>query len=127
MRDIISDHAFFEHCLKDEYNKGYADAKKALEQESCDDAISRTDMLDAIGHGTTYTSEDLQRIIKALPSVTPKREQGEWIKGEPWSEGYGMGETYGYYYTCSKCGNLVQGDYNACDMKYCPNCGAEMR
>lgn len=62
-----------------------------------------------------------------LPSVTPKREQGEWIKGEPWSEGYGMGETYGYYYTCSKCGNLVQGDYNACDMKYCPNCGAGMR
>lgn len=27
MRDVITDHAYFEHCLKDEYNKGYADAK----------------------------------------------------------------------------------------------------
>lgn len=27
MRDVITDHAFFEHCLKDEYDKGYADGK----------------------------------------------------------------------------------------------------
>jgi len=40
-------------------------AINALEQ----DCISRTDMLDAIGHGTTYTSEDLQRIIEDLPSA----------------------------------------------------------
>ena len=43
-----------------------------LEQEPCEDAISRSDMLDAIGHGTTYTSEDLQKIIKGLPPVTPQ-------------------------------------------------------
>lgn len=45
-------------------------AIKALEQ----DCISRTDMLDAIGHGTTYTSEDLQRIVEGLPSAN--REYG---------------------------------------------------
>ena len=42
MRDVISDHAFFEHCLKDEYNKGYMDAKKELEQEPRE--ISDTNM-----------------------------------------------------------------------------------
>lgn len=43
-----------------------------LEQEHCDNAISRTDMLDAIGHGTIYTSDELQKIIKALPPVNPQ-------------------------------------------------------
>lgn len=43
-----------------------------LEQEPCPNAINRTDMLDAIGHGTTYTSEDLQKIIKALSPVNPQ-------------------------------------------------------
>ena len=47
-------------------------AIKALKQESCEDAIGRSDMLDAIGHGTTYTSEELQRIIKGLPPVKPQ-------------------------------------------------------
>ena len=37
---------------------------KVLSQEPCDDAISRSDMFDAIGHGTTYTSEELQRVIQ---------------------------------------------------------------
>ena len=41
-------------------------------QEPCPNAISRSDMLDAIGHGTTYTSEELQIIIKGLPSVNPQ-------------------------------------------------------
>lgn len=35
----------------------------------CDNAISRNDMLDAIGHGTTYTSEELQKIINGLPDA----------------------------------------------------------
>ena len=43
-----------------------------VEQEPCDKAISCSDMLDAIGHGTTYTSEELQRIITNLPPVNPK-------------------------------------------------------
>lgn len=45
---------------------------KALEQENCDDCIRRSDMLDAVGHGTTYTSEEVQDIIDGMPSVTPQ-------------------------------------------------------
>ena len=106
---------------------------EALQKEPCDDAVSRKAVLEQTYNWSkdeflrvTNPFDYLRKRINSLPPVTPKREQGKWIKGEPWSEGYGMGETYGYYYTCSKCGNLVQGDYNACDMKYCPNCGAEM-
>lgn len=50
---------------------------KIKEQESCDNAISCSDMLDAIGHGTTYTSEELQKIITNLLPVTQK--SGKWI------------------------------------------------
>ena len=56
----------------------------------CDDAISRNDMLDAVGHGTTYTSLEVQKIINGLPSVNPvpcddavSREAViEWLKAK---------------------------------------------
>lgn len=48
---------------------------KALEQESCEEMISRADMLDAIGHGTTYTTDELQKIIKGLPTVNLNTER----------------------------------------------------
>ena len=38
---------------------------KEPDEESID-FISRNDMLDAIGHGTTYTSEELQEIIRKM-------------------------------------------------------------
>ena len=64
--------------------------------------------------------EDVERI-----DAVPVRH-GRWIKKRYWSEGVGMGERYGYYYSCSKCGNLVRGGYNECGKKYCDECGARM-
>ena len=104
--------------------------------EPCDDAVSRQAVIDALKEGTnvcdliTRTREmriDIIDVIKALPSVNPTRAHGKWIQKEYWSEGCGMGETYGYYYECSKCGNLKKGGYDRCGVNYCPNCGAEMR
>lgn len=65
--------------------------------------------------------------LEALPTVdaVPVRH-GRWIKKRYWSEGVGMGERYGYYYSCSKCGNLVCGGYDECGKKYCDECGARM-
>ena len=54
------------------YEEAINMAINSLEQEPCEDVIGRLDMLDAIGHGTTYTSEDLQKIIKGLPPVNPQ-------------------------------------------------------
>lgn len=53
-------------------------------------------------------------------------KHGRWIKKRYWSEGVGMGERYGYYYSCSKCGNWVRGGYDECGKKYCDECGALM-
>ena len=87
---------------------------ETLEQEPCDNAISRSDMLDAIGHGTTYTSEELQRIIQNLPPVTHK--SGKWLK-------------HSYARKCSECGSATcwtDDEGTPIPDKYCPNCGAKM-
>lgn len=104
-------------------------AIKALEQESCEDAVSRKAVLDYIkgseaelGHSTenNLVCED----IMALPSVKPKRKYGEWINAK-------VGKLFpSNDYKCSKCGNIL--DFNGVncgrgDANFCPNCGADMR
>ena len=37
------------------------------------DLISRSDALDAFGHGTTYTSEEVQEILRGLPGKNIKK------------------------------------------------------
>ena len=70
---------------------------------------------------------EAHRMIIQLPNVDAVRvKHGRWIKKRYWSEGVGMGERYGYYYSCSKCGNLVCGGYDECGKKYCDECGARM-
>lgn len=57
----------------------------------------------------------------------PQRKKGHWIKGKMWSEGIGMGETYGFYYACSECNFSVQGGYDVCGKNFCEKCGADNR
>ena len=40
------------------------------------DCISRSDTLDALGHGITYTSEEIQSIINSLPGYS----YNKWIR-----------------------------------------------
>ena len=111
------------------FDKAIRFAIKALSQEPCEDAVSRqavNDLYDRY-HPTLATCVyEFGEELKALPSVNPCKH-GKWIQKEYWSEGCGMGETYGYYYECSKCGNLKKGGYDRCGVNYCPNCGADMR
>jgi len=76
-----------------------------IEQEPCEDTIGRSDMLDAIGHGTTYTSEELQRIIKALPPANSQVKTGHWKHNK-----------------CDVCGASRPPLFD----NYCPNCGSKM-
>lgn len=55
------------------------------------------------------------------------RPKGHWIKEKMWSEGIGMGESYGFYYSCSECKTVVKGNYNECGKNFCPHCGANMQ
>jgi hypothetical protein len=90
----------------------YMDILEKQMQQPCEDTISRSDMLDAIGHGTTYTSEELQRIIKGLPPVTPQPKTSHWIDDK-----------------CSVCGkgteDLIDSRewYRGEDPNFCPFCG----
>ena len=114
---------------------------KQVEQEPCDDAISRDmaleKMADYVASGYADSAEDFEeysRIICELPSVTQK--SGYWIEDaktyyeELNKRGLGVDE-YTPYFTddiaCSEC--LAK--YSTIDnetefFKYCPNCGAKM-
>ena len=66
-------------------------------------------------------------IIKELPSAEPRRIKGHWICDRSWSDGVGMGESYGHYWKCDKCGHLEQGDWGECGCNFCSNCGSDNR
>ncbi len=84
-------------------------AIKALEQQPCDDCISRQETINCV------TSNEFRykivEDIKTLPSVTPKEKTGKWI----------FDEILDRHYYCSECKSMGV-DY----WDFCPNCGARM-
>ncbi len=94
-------------------------AIKALEQQSCEDAVSRTEAIDKLtkfynmvldDNGTKLNIRDIVGTLERLPSVTPQPKKGKWIY--KWMKGQ----------FCSECD-----EQSVWKFKYCPNCGAEMR
>lgn len=92
-------------------------AIKALEQQPCEDCISREAVEKITWEEPSYADglnvlTEVRDKIRQLPSVTPKQKVGKW---EELPNGY----------ECSECGILRAkgrtGKYN-----YCPNCGAKM-
>ena len=95
------------------------------------DMISRQAAIYALGTITVYKGSipfdtALMR-IKQLPPAQPERIRGHWICDISWSEGVGMGESYGHYWKCDKCGHLEQGDWGECGCNFCSNCGSDNR
>lgn len=100
-------------------------AIQALEQQPCEDCISRQAVIDAINFedewlfdakshnaDTKIAFSAIKSKISELPSVTPQRPKGKWIKIEY--------DVCTFIYKCSKCGMRVVNPY-----KYCPNCGSD--
>lgn len=87
-------------------------AIEALEQEPCEDCISRQAAIDLVADYDLSMGQVVKG-IHALPSVTPQPKMGRWIKtiGE-------NGVTSAV--RCSKCGFE---DNRYMLFKYCPNCG----
>lgn len=58
-----------------------------------------------------------------VPSVTPARKVGKWIK-------YSFQRAGEQHYQCTNCKDYVNfgawGDYYTKNFKYCPHCGARM-
>ena len=103
----------------DKWRESIIVISKWLQQEPCEDAISRKAVLDAIMANCIWeneynlTSSRIKKTVESLPSVTPKQKTGRWI--EHFDES-------GKWYECDQCHTDWGGSVN-----YCPNCGAIMK
>ena len=108
-----------------------ADAIKVLEQQTCEDAVSRNLITQTLNKMDRYVAEELtlcdtdkkfpknevfivddvyEQIVEQLPPVNPQRT-GHWI----------FDEILDKHYYCSECKSMGV-DY----WDFCPNCGARM-
>lgn len=134
--EILSDVGDINRCCAEDA-EALDMAIKALEQQPCEDCISRADVKkylsapDANGDRVIYESD-----LDLLPPVTPQPKIGHWItEAQTYYEelkkrGLSVDE-YTPYFTddiaCSEC--LAK--YSVIDnetqfFKHCPNCGARM-
>ena len=123
------------------------DYKRLLEQQPCEDAISREELLKAIDtwdkFGYTETGcfvrepkgdyvpyihyDDVIKCIKGMPPVTPKQKTGKW----EWVQ-YDYNPKLGNW-NCSECRSVViecvgKEEKGGIPLyKYCPQCGAKMQ
>ena len=108
------------------YHPDYLDALnmaiEALEQEPCDDAISRElaleKMADYAASGYADSAEDFEeysKIICELPPVIPAEKVGQW----EWNQ-YDGNPKIGNWH-CSQCHGIGKSYYD-----YCPYCKAKM-
>lgn len=115
------------------FNKAYNMAIKALEQQPCEDCISRQAVLDAMNtydkFGYTETGcfvrepegdyvpyihyDDVIKCIKNAQPVTPKEKTGHWIERKL--------PMMIHDWKCDQC-RMVTNERTY----YCPNCGARM-
>lgn len=104
--------------LTSEDNELIESAIEALEQQPCEDAISRQAVLDKkelveLADGQSFyciSPED----VETLPPVIPKPKTGHWISY--WDE-----EARCQVYKCPECGNK-----QPFDTKYCWECGTRL-
>jgi DNA-directed RNA polymerase subunit RPC12/RpoP len=102
-------------------------AIKALEQQPCEDCISRQAVKEMLTeewtkHIPMELDINLSFVlgkINELPSVTPQPKIGRWIDDGWYAEGHSE-----HAYRCSKCDKNYIGYVG--EHKYCPNCGAKM-
>lgn len=94
-------------------------AIKYLEQEPCDDCVSRADLISKLGilerrYGSDFYWET-RKIVDKLSPVNPQEPKTGMWTNEKW---HGL-DLIGV--TCSNC-HVVESRFS----KYCPNCGAKM-
>ena len=103
------------------------EAIKALEQEPCDDAISREQAIKQCGFG--MTSLLIADCLRKLPSVNPlpKHKVGEWILQPSNKE---QGERDFIWWKCSECGQVIYSETEKDRREFhafCNRCGSKMR
>ena len=89
-------------------------AIEALNQEPCEDAVSRQAIIDEMEKRHAEGDCITKGFVKNLPSVTPQPKTGHWIEEFVDTEGE-------VRFTCSCCGK-----YQLFGTDFCYNCGAKM-
>lgn len=117
------------NILIDEYDIQAIDmAIQALEQEPCEDAISRQAVIDTISELNAISfyeaQEDskecyyeIRQAIKDLSPINPQERTGHWNLFH--TTEHGMREDS--YFKCNRCNYESYKEYN-----FCPDCGARM-
>ena len=119
-----------------EDNKALDMAIESLEQQPCEDCISRTELLSRIDAERKHLLDlkmdgaehivvhHARRIIEDMPSVTPQPKIGRW----EWVQ-YDSNPNIGNWH-CSECRTIIphmpENANNTPIYKWCPNCGAKM-
>ena len=120
----IAENMRMDKSISKEGYEYFQQAIKALEQEPCEDCISREKAINQCGFG--MTSLLIADCLRRLPSVTPQPKMGKWIN--KYAED-ACGERYSYW-ACSECGrdvgfNLANIEDVLSEYPYC-HCGAKM-
>ena len=110
----------------DKWRQSVVAVSKWLEQEPCEDCISRADAIKAMddleredveAYGCSipegFDGKRAKEALEKLPSIKPKRDRGYWYRK------YDYGNLY-----CSKCNHEYLGLNKY--PKYCEKCGAIM-
>lgn len=109
---------------------------RPLENQLCDDTISRKDTLKAMIEQLGIRNEDyllpaeatLYKVVKNMPSILSQQKIGRWIGHKEHCENLGvMPSGLGDFVWCSNCDcgiDIVEWHRN--NYNYCPNCGAKM-
>ena len=103
------------------------DVIKALEQEPCEDCVSREVLRENMHYipiapimrddDVIYRNVVFSEVIDFLPSVKPQRAKGHLVSNQQDGEVKAFWERY----RCSVCGEYAQDNFN-----YCSRCGAEL-
>jgi DNA-directed RNA polymerase subunit RPC12/RpoP len=99
---------------------------KALEQQPCEDAISRQEAIKYLNTNMAWYDEDgeiadsdeklkaITDLVNGVPPVIPQPKTGHWIN---------IDETHS---KCDRCGAVFEIASENGEANYCPNCGAKM-
>jgi len=94
-----------------DYTQALDMAIKALEQEPCEDAVSRNQVVEWLQRASDDSIQHaIDSNLKFMPPITPTRKKGKWI---PCSER--LPKKTGWYLITFK---VYGGDYAVCEMSY---------
>lgn len=97
--------------------------QKNEHKEPCEDAISRSELLDTLNDKFPGIA-DINDVIINMPSVQPARAKAKWAE-----YGHKLSDSWiaeGWQCPSCKCHTLYDAHDREMRTRYCPDCGAEM-